>query len=339
MKKILSVLLVLTLVFAFGAIASADEATELTKLGKTYTVIGSDAIDAPVETLEFEIVADEGNPDGTLITLGSDEEAPNTVPVDGSASELDIKINLPTYTKVGIYNYTITEKAGTTQGVTYSEETIAVVVLAEYDYTGIEPAIVATAYAALAADAKEKLDEFTNEYGLGTLTVNKTVTGNLADQDKLFTIKVTLEAEEGLNVNSDITVFGGSDTSNAQTIEGAWTGSKEITIKLKHGETVTIADIPAGISYTVEEDASHLIKGDAPTPEELNGEEGYKVTYTDETGEIEADDTAEAKIVNEKKTEIQTGIVLDSLPYILLAVLAIAAVAVLIIRKRRYSEE
>ncbi len=338
MKKIMTVLLAAALTAGLSLTAfAADEGTASSEEGSfTFTkeYESTDGTSFPSETLEFEVTADDANPDDTMITVGED----NTFDVTAITNE--VPVNYPAFTKVGIYRYTIKEKEGSSQGVTYAADTeINVAILVSYSEDGTSLEVEAEVEKA-DPDA-EKEDTITNIYELGgdnnaedaALTVEKTVTGNLGDKDKLFTIKVTLTAEDGKTVNSDITVSGGSDASNAQTIEKGWTGSTEVTILLKDGETVSFDKIPVGVTYVVEEDASHLIEGDTPTVEELNSEEGYKATYTDEEGTIAKDTTCEAAIENDKNSGINTGISLDSLPYLLM--LAVVAVGAFVIFRRR----
>ena len=341
MRKIMIVLLAAALTAGLCLTAfAADDGTASSEAGsfnfkKEYD--STDKTSFPSETLEFEVTADDANPDDTMITVGED----NTF--DVTAITNDVPVNYPAFTKVGIYRYTIKEKEGSSQGVTYATDTeINVVILVSYskDGTGLE---VDAGVEKADPDAK-KVDTITNIYELGgdndaedaALTVEKTVTGNLGDKEKLFTIKVTLTAEDGKTVNSDITVSGGSDASNTQTIEKGWSGSTDVTILLKDGETVSFDKIPVGVTYVVEEDASHLIAGDEPTVEELNSEEGYKATYTNEEGTTAVDTTCEAAIENNKDTGINTGISLDSLPYLLM--LAAVAVGAIIIFRRRVED-
>ena len=105
---------------------------------------------------------------------------------------------------------------------------------------------------------------------------------------------------------------------------------------MSNTESAVFTNIPAGVTYTVEEDAKHAAGADHPE----TTEEGYTVTYTksDEEGKIAAGDTDTVTVKNEKKTEVDMGITLDSLPYILIALVAVIAIAVVVIRKRRVEE-
>ncbi len=112
-----------------------------------------------------------------------------------------------------------------------------------------------------AAFTNTKNDKF------GSLSVSKTVTGNAGDQEKAFTFTVTLD---------DTTVDG---TYGDMTFKNG-----VATFTLKHGETRTATDLPAGVGYAVEE----------------TDNEGYTVTKEDDTGTIPENDTAEAAFENNK---------------------------------------
>ncbi len=109
----------------------------------------------------------------------------------------------------------------------------------------------------------------------GSLTVRKTVTGD-GDRNKDWNFTVEL---------SDKTING---TLGDMTFAN---GVAKFT--LKHGESLTATDLPAGITYTV-------------TETEAN-EGGYTTTPEGETGTIPENDTAEAKFVNDKPTPPPPG--------------------------------
>ena len=62
------------------------------------------------------------------------------------------------------------------------------------------------------------------------------------------------------------------------------------------------------------------------------------MTYEGETGTIAENVTAAAKVINTKGTTVNTGVVLDSLPYVLLIAVAVVAVVLFTVRKRRNRE-
>lgn len=335
MKKLISIMLALVFVFSMATVAFAAEGSEAKTFTKTYSVTGAAGGTTPVpnETLQFSVTVPAGvtNPTEDMISVGND----NNVTVSGTSNT--VSINLPNYTVAGKYNYTVTETAGSTQGVDYSTTPFNVQVLVYWDATH-ENLLTEVAFTSLSGNSK--IDSFTNTYGLGTLTVKKTVYGNIASQDQLFDIKVTLTAAPGKNVLTDISVSGGSDASNTQTISAGdgWTGSKEITIKLKHDETVTISNIPAGVTYSVAEDSKHIIAAGATSVDANDTSKDYSVTYDSENGSITAGSTANAVVTNTKTTSVDTGISLDSVPFILILAVCAGAAVLFVIKRRRSVE-
>ena len=105
-------------------------------------------------------------------------------------------------------------------------------------------------------------------------------------------------------------------------------------LKLKDTDLITFADIPAGVSYAVEEDAKHLV-GEDGFDVNSSPDTDYTVAYENETGTIAAASTAQASVTNEKKTTVETGILLDSAPYVLMFAVAAAGLSMNAGRKRR----
>lgn len=164
----------------------------------------------------------------------------------------------------------------------------------------------------------EKSDTFTNTYSAGKLNISKTVKGNLGDQSKYFEFKVTLTGEKGKTYASSYAVSGGSNTANPTSIEIG----KETTFLLKHGETISIANLPYGVSYTVTETAA----------------DGYTTTKSGDTGSVNAENQT-AAFENSRNGEVDTGINLTTLPYILVfAGVIVIAGAAFITRRRKYED-
>ena len=348
MKKFLSMLLAVMLLLSVSSVAMAVDgeggtvqpsgnqsttptasATQTFTFKKVYTTTaGKTPATIPSETLKFSVTAVNGNPDGTMITI-----ADKTV----SGNPQSIEVSVPSYTKVGKWNYTISEVAGNTQGVTYSDNSFGVQVLVEYDYTN-NKLVASTTFTTVSGTDGEgkkiKSDSITNKYDLGSLTVTKNVEGNLASHSQKFDIDVTFTSTKPV-----LSAITGRETINADdwtesTENGKTTYSKTVTVSLAHNETATFNNIPAGVTYSVVEQAKHAVKDENGS----NSSTGYTVTYTDGTGSIAADTTSAAVVKNNKGTTLDTGVSLDSLPYLLMLAVAGAGLVLMIARKRRVQD-
>lgn len=286
---------------------------------------------SPAETIEFKIertsvtdaaydITKENMPLPTVSDIEYEEGDAGKV-VDYKLRK-DITVKLPEYTSVGVYTYTINEVAGYMAGVTYYTDDIKLVVTVIQGEDGkIRVAAVHTE-----GENEAKTDDFKNVYEAGKLNVKKIVTGNLGDQSKNFEVTVTFTAPEGLTVGAPITYV---DDGEEKTIDGDWTESKSVTIDLKHNETVTFTNIPYEVTYTVKES-------------DYTGADGYdeaKYEGSDVTDDKKAEGTLDfssenVNITNNKESEVDTGINLDSMIYI--AILAVAAVGLVgvVARKR-----
>lgn len=321
MKKLISLVLALVLVLSLSTVAFADtvtltpsEETEL-KFTKNYTTsAGEKTATYPAEVLKFTVTAAQGNPDSTMISVTD-----HTV----AANPDNVVISVPSYNTVGKYNYTVTEVPGNTQGVSYSDVTFGVQVVVTYDpedSTKLTSEVVFTT-----KEGTGKVDTIVNMYDLGTLTVDKNVEGNLASKTQKFDIDVVFTSTKP--VLSDI-----DGVTGWTLVDGVYT-SNTVTVSLADGDTVhTFANIPAGVEYTVVEQAKHLEKDDNGS----DGSKGYTVDYTNDHGSIAADTTSDAVVKNTKGTELDTGVVLDNAPYIVLMVVAVLGMGVMLTKKRAY---
>lgn len=323
MKKFVAILLTLMLVLGIGA-AVADEGpatptTDLTdhetvKIKKVYKLEGAGT--SPVETFTLKQVGD-----GT-VTNGEATSAPALGTITGAAFAAgaatangatgEITVALPEYTSVGVYEYTLQEVAGTTAGVTYYGKTIKLVVTV---VNGGNNNLLRIA-GVHTESSGVKSDTFENTYRAGTLNVSKTVTGNLGDKNKYFEFKVTLTGENGKTYGDSYAVTGGSKDDNPKSI----VIGQETTFMLKHGDTLSIANLPYGVTYTVTETAVT----------------GYETTKTGDSGTINAAEHT-AAFTNTKTGSIDTGVTTENLPYVLLIGFVVLAGAALLIKRKAHN--
>ena len=150
------------------------------------------------------------------------------------------------------------------------------------------------------------------------LTVTKTVTGNFGDKSKAF--EFSMKVDNGDN-SFDLTVNGKALTKGTQG---------DYTFSLKHGESIEIKGIPVGKQIVL-----------AETKAENYGVkfgENDMITSGPRTvtiGGLTAD--TEIAVENYRNTQPDTGVLVDSLPYILIA--CVAGVAALFLIRRRKKRE
>ncbi len=322
---------------------------------KTYAITGqaedTEAISF-TETLDFDVAVPEGatNPGSEMISVGTNKNNKQVVTIDGTTKN-EIPINFPEYKTAGIYKYTIKEKDGSTQGVNYTGKSSTIGVSVYVKWNEDNTALVPTANVYIGSEVEgQKNESIENKYELGSLEVKKEVEGNLADPEKKFTIKVKFEKKENLTVGTDINIVAvakeGTSVTTASTVTAAELNGNtapEVTLTLAGNgiDKVTFQNIPYGVSYTISEAA---IEGqqefieNTPAAQTAAVNEAYKYAqdYNTDKTEIKADNKAPKETVKNIKNyqEPETGITLETLPYVLIMAIAVMGVAVLTLRKR-----
>ena len=337
-KKLLACLIAAATMFTMGSTAFAAETVNKAQTPvegkvhfiKEYRLSGEGS--SPAEIFEFTIenkgvtdAAESVNvtnmPTPTVGIVSYTKEDGATT--DGNDKTVDV--TLPNYTSVGVYTYTIKEKAGTTAGVDYDTASLTMKVTVvngeEVGKFKVESVSFTKNGNKLASDEAA----FNNAYTANKLEVSKTVRGNLGDKSKYFDFTIALTGKDAKTAYDEkgYTVSGGSYAENPTSIKVGETK----TFKLKHGDTITIENLPKDVTYTVTETAV-----DKYTTT-VNGTDGNKAEGTTTS------DKATQAFVNNKGGEIDTGINLTTLPYILVfaGVIVIAGVA-FITRRRRYED-
>ena len=326
-KRLFACLLALTMMLGLSATAFATETAEKVQtpanggtvtFEKEYKLVGEGI--SPAETFEFNIAkagVENGGVDAEkqdMPTVGTAAYAQNGATTAGNKKE--VTVALPTYTSVGVYSYIITEKTGTTAGVAYDSKSVTMKVTAVDNNGTIE--IAAVSFTKAGKKLADNEAAFNNTYTANKLSISKTVAGNLGDKSKYFDFTVTLTGKEGEEYSLPATITGGSDKSGKKENVAI---SGTTTFKLKHGDTITIENLPAGVSYKVEE----------ATPSD------YTMNATGQEGTMDAE-AKTAAFTNTKTSDIDTGVYLDNLPYILVFAGVLAIAAVFIVRRRRFED-
>ena len=323
-KRVLSILLVALMVMGLCTVAfAADPAVKV-----TFTNTNED-VDSPAETFTFSEFTEVSIKNG-----GTNAAFPATKPTIASAaftegaatSSVSATITLPEFPDIGIYTYSFTQVDNKTAGVTYDNKTYYLVVTVQIPAEGGEPVVTAVhcegatpVDGVVPPNGEDKTGEITNKYESGTLAVTKEVKGNMGDKSKYFDVTVTFTPASGETINSTITYTGG------QYAQAVTVANNTAKIQVKNGDTVTFTNVPEGVTWKVEE-ADYT-------------SDGYDAAeYSTQTAAMTAGGEATCTITNNKDTTVDTGINMDTIPYIMIALFVCLAAAVVVIRKRRIAE-
>ena len=204
---------------------------------------------------------------------------------------------------------------------------------------------------------------FSNFYKKNTadVTISKTVTGLLGDTNKDFEFRVSITKNDA-DCSADVK---------------ARKGSTEVSLNsftLKHGETVTLENVPIGATIKVTEvtPGEHYTVSATGHSDEQNGRNNVAFTYVavantatagnadeaelmllsmDEDTAVDADGDAVAYdsgievdnnqiiVTNHCGLIPDTGVLLDTLPYIVILAVVAGGVALLMLRKRRKEDD
>lgn len=168
-----------------------------------------------------------------------------------------------------------------------------------------------------------------------SITISKTVTGMLGDTNKAFTFQ--LKDAKGNAVAIDST----DDTAISTTGNATWTGT-DGKFTLKHGDTITFNKLPVGTYDVYELDEEGALKhyqttwtgADTEQTTPIEGGAERKATVT-----IGADGAKTLAFTNHCKLIPDTGVLLDTLPYIVILAVVAGGVALLMLRKHRKEDD
>ena len=212
----------------------------------------------------------------------------------------------------------------------------------------------------------ERVVNFYAHYRKATsnVTITKKVTGLLGDTQKNFTFNVSITTKDGKVYSNDVTAKKGNDTVSLNNFT------------LKHNEFVTLENVPIGATITVTEvnpgdhytvsangkagveDASgnvtftYVAVANTPTTTANDtGEAALMLLSMDEDTAVDADGDAVAYdsgievdnnqiiVTNHCGLIPDTGVLLDTLPYIVILAVVAGGVALLMLRKHRKEDD
>lgn len=160
------------------------------------------------------------------------------------------------------------------------------------------------------------------------LTVTKTVTGKLGDTNKAFTFTITKADVTAVNIAS-----ANIEISEADRAKVEWLDNGKFT--LKDGASITFKNLPSGEYKIVEDD---YIGEKYETSWQI-GTDG-KVYEKNRTATVTIGTTEQTvHFTNHRTLEPDLGVLLDTLPYIVILAVVAGGVALLMLRKHRKEDD
>lgn len=160
------------------------------------------------------------------------------------------------------------------------------------------------------------------------LTVTKTVTGKLGDTNKAFTFTITKADGASANI-----IDANVEISEADRAKVEWKGNGQFT--LKDGASITFKNLPSGEYKILEEDytgekyeTSWQIGTDSEV-QEKNSTATVTIGTTEQT----------VHFTNHRTLEPDLGVLLDTLPYIVILAVVAGGGILLMLRKRRKEDD
>lgn len=284
------------------------------------------------------------------------------------------QIKFPTYTEAGKYEYTVTETQTVDPAVVNGEHEKMIMSGAEYTMdvyvtdgatgTEISNIVVNKVKDDAGQLATGKVDisntdkngfNFTNTYvqeaGTGTDPINPDPTynkfGSLNVSKKIVNANGTAEtstdtfaftATFAFPTGTDANTLGGIKDANGERVTLAEGGT--YTFRLKANENMKFTGVPVGTTITVKESATKNYKGSAEIT--INGTQLTPVSATKYNAELTAVNNGKlgqkqntVDVTNTYNDVPVTGIIMNTLPYVLMIALCGAALMAFVAFKRR----
>ena len=179
--------------------------------------------------------------------------------------------------------------------------------------------------------------DFTNTYNvpnLKSMTIKKVVTGAFGERTKEFAFSVTMTNDKGLDTSG--VTHSVTDLTN---------------FKLRHGDSVTLGEIPIGTTITVTESNAKDYKTSATGHKNSiknSGERTFTYKVVEEGGvavlkslgtDSEGFEGTAITVTNDFDGNPDTGVLLDTLPYLILLAVAVAGGVLVVVRKHKHRDE
>lgn len=359
MAAVLAGTMALSMVPATAFAADPANYGETQKIEKTYNY-GNTPLVAQDFTfvLTYKSAEKVGTNDTAKPTLKNDQDGKVTIQTPGtdetpadkkvsSTSNLIDLVNEYNFTKPGSYTFELAEEAGSNPNISYDKSTKYTVRVDVVWDDLAKGSVKINGVALFAAGATTKTDKasFNNSSNAATgdFTVSKKVSGTAANTEDYF--QYTLKLTDPSQVSGSYTVVKDGKSIATLSADDDYTA----TFYLKDGEHVSVTGLPKGTAYKVTEGTKVVTNdnGSQSVAEDAK-DNGYTETYTvddkaSENGPVASgiinDGDTKVAYNNEKGFAPQTGVTMNMLPGIGIAVVAVAGGATLVISRRKRAGE
>lgn len=223
----------------------------------------------------------------------------------------------------GTYVFHLKEEQGSNPNITYSmaEYDIYVVVSWPDDYPTHATPVIKSIKAHDAQGKKTDTASFTNSAAANAgLTISKTVAGTAANTTDSFDYTLSVSGASG-----SYTVTKSDGTT------AILTAGTDYSFSLMHDQNIVVANLPVGATYTVTETDTDYEESNKI--DNVASNDGHVASGTIKDG----GDTVAYK--NTKGFGPDTGITMNTLPFVAVGVVAVAGGAALVISRRRHAGE
>ncbi|HEP1496147.1 TPA: QVPTGV class sortase B protein-sorting domain-containing protein [Streptococcus pyogenes] len=301
---------------------------------KTFPSYTDDKVLMPKADYTFKVEADSSATDKTKdgleikpgVTEGLTTE--QTIAYDNSAKPSDksktatFDFSKVVFPGIGVYRYTVSEKQGDVEGITYDTKKWTVdVYVGNKEGGGFEPKFIVSKEQG--TDVKKPIN-FNNSFVTTSLKVKKNVSGNTGELQKEFDFTLTLNESTNFKKDQVVSLQKGNEKFEVKI-------GTPYKFKLKNGESIQLDKLPVGITYKVNEMEAN--------------KDGYKTTAILKDGEQSStyelgknqktDESADEIVVtNKRDTQVPTGVVGTLAPFAVLSIVAIGGVIYITKRKK-----
>lgn len=333
----------LTMSLCAGTAVMAEEAPVPTvgQAGITKNLHIAEGITVPDTKFTFNITQTDGDETTVTKTTTAAFNADTVTDDHVSKAATTELADATKYPHAGVYKFTVSEAKGDVAGMTYDTKSYTVNVYVVNDGDDLKVDSIT------ANDGTAKVTDmsFDNTYVKdSSLTIKKEVTGTQADRTKHFnfTINMTKASTDTRDSYEGTIVKGDKCKKTHQNVVLTFDNNGKATanVELCDGDTITFDNIAAGTRYTVTEAGAT----DGYTPSVAVVEDGGTAEQINATSEADKI-TADNKLIGEKANSVVftnayadtpiTGVIINNLPYVVLAAAAVCALVALVLINRR----